>query len=122
MRETSAFKPSGKLRGKEKPFSCERISSVWSQIYRLAFSTLSIHVHLCQGGPPPSTLSSRPPRRAVGLERTRISYIAVPLKATYAAFRKESHKNFANAASWTGNPGERKGETCSFTRTARKCQ
>ncbi len=50
------------------------------------FLTLSIHLHSCQGGPPSSTLSSRLPRRAVGLERTRISYIAVPSKATYCGF------------------------------------
>jgi hypothetical protein len=41
-------------------------------------------------------LSSRLPRRAVGLERTRISYIAVPPKVTYAAFR-ESRTRCANA-------------------------
>jgi hypothetical protein len=35
-------------------------------------------------------LSSRP-------ERTRISYLAVPSEATYAAFRKESRMKFANA-------------------------
>jgi hypothetical protein len=74
------------------------------------FSTLSIHLHSCQGGRLPSTLSSRLPRRPVGLERTsffstlsihlhscqggplpstlssrlertRISYLAVPPKA-----------------------------------------
>jgi hypothetical protein len=38
----------------------------------------------------PTELSSRP-------ERTRISYIAAPRKATYAAFRKESRMKFANA-------------------------
>jgi hypothetical protein len=55
-----------------------------------SFSILSIHLHSCQGGPLPSTLSSR-------LKRTRISYIAVPPKVTYAAFRKESRTKFANA-------------------------
>jgi hypothetical protein len=34
----------------------------------------------------------------VGPQRTRISCIAVPPKATYAAFRKESRAKFANAA------------------------
>jgi len=42
-------------------------------------------------------LSSRLPRRAVGLERTRISYIAVPHQVTYATFRKESRTKCANA-------------------------
>jgi hypothetical protein len=41
----------------------------------------------CQG---PTELSSRP-------ERTRISYIAAPHAATYAASRKGSRKKFANA-------------------------
>jgi hypothetical protein len=59
--------------------------------------TLSIHVHQCQGGPPPSNLSSRLPRLAVGPERTRISYIAVPSEAMYVAFRSESRMKFANA-------------------------
>jgi hypothetical protein len=60
------------------------------------FSTLSIHLHSCQGGPSPSTLSSRLSRRR-GMERTRISYIAVPDEVTYAAFRKERRMRFANA-------------------------
>jgi hypothetical protein len=58
--------------------------------------TLSIHLLPCQGGPLPSNLSSRPPRRAVGPELTRISDIAVPSKTTYAAF-SESRMKFANA-------------------------
>ena len=52
--------------------------------------SLACALMLCQGGPPPSNLSSRP-------ERTRISYIATPPAATYAASRKGSRKNFANA-------------------------
>ena len=32
------------------------------------------------------------------MERTRISYIAVPDEVTYAAFRKERRMRFANAA------------------------
>jgi hypothetical protein len=43
-------------------------------------------------------LSSRP-------ERTRISYIAEPPKATYAAFRKESRMKFANATSLNRKSG-----------------
>jgi len=67
------------------------------------FSTLSIHLHSCQGGPLPSTLSSR-------LERIRISYIAVPPKATYAAFARKAARSSSTPLSWTGNPEERRGE------------
>jgi hypothetical protein len=34
-------------------------------VSKLAFSTLSIHPHPCQGAPPPSPLSSRPKRSVV---------------------------------------------------------
>ena len=39
-------------------------NSTGESMSKLAFFALSIHLHPCQGGPPPSTLSSR-------LERTR---------------------------------------------------
>jgi hypothetical protein len=51
-----------------------------SDLSKLAFSTLSIHLHSCQRGPPPSTLSSRLPRRAMGPERTRISWAGNPVQ------------------------------------------
>jgi hypothetical protein len=41
---------------------------------------LSIHLHSCQGGPLPSTLSSRLTRLAVGPERTRICCYAALTK------------------------------------------
>ena len=44
-------------------------------------------------------LSSRP-------ERTRISYLAAPPKATFAAFRKESRMKFANATDLDRKSGE----------------
>jgi hypothetical protein len=44
-------------------------------------------------------------RRAVELKRTRISYIAEPPKATYAAFRKESRTKLANATKLDRKPG-----------------
>ena len=68
---------------------------------------LSIHLHHCQGGPPPSTLSSRP-------KRTRISCHAALDMAACAAFRKESRMKFANANNSIGNPGERSGRDLQF--------
>jgi len=46
---------------------------------------------------PCKKLSSRLPRRAVGPERTRISYYAAQAIAANAAFLKESRMKFANA-------------------------
>jgi hypothetical protein len=50
----------------------------------------------------------------VGPERTRISYIAVPHKATYAAFRKESSMKFANATKLDRKSGVAQGRDLQF--------
>jgi hypothetical protein len=78
-----------------------------SQSVQISFSTLSIHLHSCPGGPLSSTLSSR-------LERIRISYIAVPPKPTYAAFRKESRTKFANATKLDRKSGVAQGRDLQF--------
>jgi hypothetical protein len=46
---------------------------------------------------PPSPLSSRLPRLAVGPERTRICCLAAPKIPTRAAFLKEGRMEFASA-------------------------
>jgi hypothetical protein len=55
-----------------------------TRLVQISFSTLPVHLHACQGVPPPPTLSSHLPRRAVGPKRSRISYAVLP-KAPYAA-------------------------------------
>jgi len=53
----------------------------------------------------PHPLSSRLPRRAVGPERTQISYQAALTPATYAAFLKESRMKFTNATEFNRKSG-----------------
>jgi hypothetical protein len=53
----------------------------------------------------PTKLSSRPPRRAVGPERTRISCHAALDMATCAAFVKESRMKIANATKFNRKSG-----------------
>jgi hypothetical protein len=54
---------------------------------------------------PPSPLSSRLPRRAVGPKRTRISYHAELATPNSAPFRRERRMRIANANKFYGKSG-----------------
>jgi hypothetical protein len=76
---------------KQADHSSDRMDRKKPQVPPLRFAPVGMtNWFECRDAGTQTELSSRP-------ERTRISYIAAPPKATYAAFRKESRMKFANA-------------------------